>query len=137
MAYTKQNWVNGDPSTPLSAERLNHMEDGIASAVSSGSSVTTDVQTVREDDGSEINFLRDGNVLTVTGLITSRSKTFKIPWTLKGFEHFAIGSSNDDGSPIVLLLQADETSRDFYVMVYGETTPSRTMFTFTTVVEPV
>lgn len=32
MAYTKQTWTNGDSSTPLSAERLNHIEDGIAAA---------------------------------------------------------------------------------------------------------
>lgn len=29
--YVKQTWNNGDKATPLSAERLNHMEDGIAS----------------------------------------------------------------------------------------------------------
>lgn len=30
MAYEKQTWKNDDPSTPLSAARLNHIEDGIA-----------------------------------------------------------------------------------------------------------
>ena len=30
MAYTPQEWRNGDPSTPLSADRLNHIEQGIA-----------------------------------------------------------------------------------------------------------
>lgn len=30
MAYTKQTWTNDDPETPLSAARLNHIEDGIA-----------------------------------------------------------------------------------------------------------
>ena len=30
MAYEKQTWNNGDEATPLSAERLNHIEDGIA-----------------------------------------------------------------------------------------------------------
>lgn len=30
MAYTPQEWRNGDPSTPLSAERLLHIEQGIA-----------------------------------------------------------------------------------------------------------
>jgi len=32
MAYEKQEWRDGDPSTPLSAARLNHMEDGIEAA---------------------------------------------------------------------------------------------------------
>lgn|SRR5690625_4278763 len=30
MAYEKQTWKNDDPETPLSAARLNHIEDGIA-----------------------------------------------------------------------------------------------------------
>lgn len=30
MAYTPQEWRDGDPETPLSAERLNHIERGIA-----------------------------------------------------------------------------------------------------------
>lgn len=30
MAYEKQTWKNDYPSTPLSAARLNHIEDGIA-----------------------------------------------------------------------------------------------------------
>ena len=36
MAYTKQTWSNDDPSTPLSAARLNHIEDGIASKAEAG-----------------------------------------------------------------------------------------------------
>ena len=30
MAYTPQEWRNDDPTTPLSADRLNHIEQGIA-----------------------------------------------------------------------------------------------------------
>ena len=32
MTYQKQEWRNNDRSTPLSAERLLHMEEGIAAA---------------------------------------------------------------------------------------------------------
>jgi len=32
MAYTKQTWTNADPATPLSAARLNHIEDGVDDA---------------------------------------------------------------------------------------------------------
>lgn len=39
MAYQKQEWRNGDPTTPLSAERLNHMEDGIGAAFDGGGTV--------------------------------------------------------------------------------------------------
>lgn len=31
MAYEKQTWVDGDKTKPLSAARLTHIEDGIAS----------------------------------------------------------------------------------------------------------
>lgn len=35
MSYTKQTWINGpDGQTPLDADRLNHMEDGIGAASS-------------------------------------------------------------------------------------------------------
>ena len=30
--YQRQEWVDGSKGTPLSAERLNHMEEGIAAA---------------------------------------------------------------------------------------------------------
>ena len=33
MPYTKQDWENGNPATPLSAERLAHMEQGIEAAM--------------------------------------------------------------------------------------------------------
>lgn len=36
MAYEKQTWNDGDTSTPLSAERLNHIEDGIAAKAEKG-----------------------------------------------------------------------------------------------------
>jgi hypothetical protein len=32
VAYTKQTWIDNDPSTPLSADRLNHIEDGLGNA---------------------------------------------------------------------------------------------------------
>lgn len=32
MGYEKQNWINDDPTTPVSADRLNHMEAGIEAA---------------------------------------------------------------------------------------------------------
>lgn len=36
MAYSKQSWADGDPSKPLSAARMNHIEDGIEAAALSG-----------------------------------------------------------------------------------------------------
>ena len=36
MAYTKQTWNDDDPATPLSAARLNHIEEGIAAKAEKG-----------------------------------------------------------------------------------------------------
>ncbi|WP_168226620.1 collagen-like protein [Tomitella fengzijianii] len=36
MAYSKQTWNNDDPETPLSAERMTHIEDGIAAKAEQG-----------------------------------------------------------------------------------------------------
>ena len=32
MAYTQQEWYDGDPATPLSGARLTHIESGIGAA---------------------------------------------------------------------------------------------------------
>lgn len=47
MAYTKQDWVNGDATKPVSATRLNHIEDGIEAAheLAEGGSVDLATQT--------------------------------------------------------------------------------------------
>ena len=40
MAYSKQTWSTGDPITQ---EKMNHIEDGIADAHSAASAATSDV----------------------------------------------------------------------------------------------
>lgn len=40
MAYTKQSWADDDPAKPLSAARMNHIEDGIEAAALSGGGLT-------------------------------------------------------------------------------------------------
>ena len=35
-SYEKQKWVDGSKGTPLSANRLNHMEEGIAAKAARG-----------------------------------------------------------------------------------------------------
>ena len=53
MAYTKQTWENlPSTNTPLTAERLNHMEDGIAEAWEHGEGGAGETLPV----GSEIEF---------------------------------------------------------------------------------
>lgn len=41
MAYEKQTWKNDDPSTPLSAARLGHIEDGIGAAADDAAAAQT------------------------------------------------------------------------------------------------
>ena len=48
MAYTKQDWANGDSDTPLSAERLGHMEQGISDAHAAAAGIPTGTAQVLE-----------------------------------------------------------------------------------------
>ena len=43
MAYTKKTWVSGE--TPLSAENMNHIEQGVADAHNDISSLNTNLKT--------------------------------------------------------------------------------------------
>jgi hypothetical protein len=57
MAYTKQTWADGDPTKPLSANRMNYMEQGIqdAHALNSPDPVVIHVA----DEGAIGNFIAD------------------------------------------------------------------------------
>lgn len=46
MAYTKQSWVDGDGTRPLSAARLTHIEDGIGGAHALAADATTTTKGV-------------------------------------------------------------------------------------------
>lgn len=45
MAYTKKTWVSGE--TPLSAENMNHIEQGVADAHNDISSLNTKIPTIQ------------------------------------------------------------------------------------------
>ena len=77
MSYIKQQWVDyPDTSSPLTAERLNHMEDGIEEAWNhgggGGAGETLPI-------GSEIDF--DGNVSDIPDGWEQISDTSKLLWT--------------------------------------------------------
>jgi hypothetical protein len=46
MAYSKQTWVNDDPSKPLSAGRMTHLEDGLFIAAATADSAAGGVTTL-------------------------------------------------------------------------------------------
>jgi hypothetical protein len=46
MAYSKQTWVNDDPSKPINATRLTHIEDGIFTAAATADSAAGGVTTL-------------------------------------------------------------------------------------------
>lgn len=48
MAYTKNRWRNNDPSTPLSAERLDHIEAGIEAAHSIAETASTSNDMIKD-----------------------------------------------------------------------------------------
>lgn len=61
MLYEKQTWVDGAAGeTPLSAERLNHVEDGVAAA-----SLTADVATARVTELEEDFTAASGQITTL------------------------------------------------------------------------
>lgn len=58
MPYSKQTWIDlPDETTPLSAERLNHIEDGIDAATQTAEAVTT---------ADEVTFSPSGSVSSTT-----------------------------------------------------------------------
>lgn len=61
MAYIKQTWENlPSTNTPISAERLNHMEDGIAEAWEHGGEITIyDEYNESTTDGYSCNYLNN------------------------------------------------------------------------------
>jgi hypothetical protein len=52
MAYTGQTWVDNDPSKPLSAARMQHIEDGLTAAANSGSTTVLYVDPVNGADAN-------------------------------------------------------------------------------------
>lgn len=76
MGYTKQNWENlPSTNTPITAERLNHMEDGIEEAWEHGGGGAGETLPV----GSEIDF--DGQESEIPTGWEQISDKAKILWT--------------------------------------------------------
>lgn len=61
MVYEQQEWRNGDPSTPLSAGRLLHMEQGISDAVENSPEGREELA-----DSDELKVFKRGSVLPLT-----------------------------------------------------------------------
>lgn len=61
MAYTKQTWI--DSQSPLNAERMNHIEDGIYQNAEDAAKITEDVNKLSEEiggGGAHQQFVTDG-----------------------------------------------------------------------------
>lgn len=67
MAYEKQTWIDG--KSPLNAERLNHIEEGLANLVASVNGVAPDENGNVEItvSGSGVNNIELDTTLTVAG----------------------------------------------------------------------
>lgn|SRR5690606_731489 len=81
MAYSKQTWVNGEAgATPLSAARLNHLEDGVAAV----DAALTDKQDAGDyvtgaELSSELASKADASHTHVPGDISGTLSTSQIP----------------------------------------------------------
>ena len=69
MAYTKQTWIDDDPSVPLSAERFNHMEQGIYEASLVAGVFDGDSDAI--DEGTEHLFLTAAERVKLTNIETA------------------------------------------------------------------
>lgn len=98
MAYQKQTW-NNDPSgeTPITAERLNHIEDGIASAVETDSvarvSNVVSKNLFNKNNlykgyrlGSDGNLFADTTYSATDFIIVSPNKTYIANWDVSALE---------------------------------------------------
>lgn len=89
MAYTKQTWNTGDTIT---AQKLNHMEDGIASSGGVGYDITFNETTNRTNiiftaDGASFEELSNGDEKKAVLIINANSE---------GFEYYPSVSFNTD-----------------------------------------
>jgi hypothetical protein len=59
MAYAKQTWVDGpDGKTPIDAERLDHIEEGISKATSAGEAATVYLAAYKSENDAAVAAVR-------------------------------------------------------------------------------
>lgn len=93
MSYTKQTWTKGDI---VSADKLNHIEDGIESASSGGGSVTYDI--IVKCDGANPETMTDEDLHLVEGDFES-----------------AVAKIEDEDYITAILYQSGEDEGAFYM----------------------
>jgi len=84
MAYTKQNWIDGAAGdTPIDAESLNHVEDGLEAAASIADSAAatassgSDAAVAAQGSADDAQGTADGGVATANAAIPKATATAK------------------------------------------------------------
>lgn len=136
MAYTynKQLWKDyPDTSTPITADRLNHMEDGISEAAKSGGGDTIPVGSEFDYDGTtvpdgyeEVNNVLYNNETGTTGNITlsddsSNYSYIEIYFTLTSSKNWSFTKvSNPNGKADIILSQMLYNSQENKMRIFAE-----------------
>ena len=60
MAYSKQTWTDGDTTKPVSAARMQHIEDGL-DAVANGGSMPVVTSSVTRDAAGRVSAFTDAS----------------------------------------------------------------------------
>lgn len=85
MAYVKQNWENlPSTNTPITAERLNHIEDGIAEAWEHGGG---DTSSLMETLGLDVNTYDDTAEYVVGDIVVYNNNLYKCISNTSGDEN--------------------------------------------------
>lgn len=115
MAYVKQTWTNDDPETPLSAERLTHIEDGLEAAAAAAD----DVPTAAEVGAVPVTRTVAGKALSANiTLATADIAGLAAALDAKGTSNLAIGTTESTaaagnrGLSGTTAAQADSTAAD-------------------------
>ena len=100
MAYTKKTWVSGE--TPLSAENMNHIEQGVADAHNDISSLNTKLFYKLPTD-------TDFNTIVNNGFYTVYSGT-NVPTSTKNYYNIIVQRFNDDANYLTQIVTCSNSA---------------------------
>lgn len=115
MSYVKQDWKDyPDTTTPINSQRLNHIEDGIAAALTSDN-ITTDMTSTDNNKVPNAKTIRqyvDGTLLWTNSSPTKSFSNQTISLSNLNYDYYKIifKSKNDEDRWFTIELMANHTT---------------------------